>query len=66
MGLSEVLNWGTYWELTKWEYIGNKKIPTNSTRPPKGKKLNPMGAFYFTSLIANNVYANLCSLPFLA
>jgi hypothetical protein len=73
MGYIEVLSkhvgaklgtWGTCCKISG-NLMGIMKIQ-QPPPSPKEKELGPLGACWPISLVANNLYAYFCSLPFLA
>jgi hypothetical protein len=58
----------TSWEYKvriSWELHGNNKNPIPPPSPLR-KKASSLGAFYLISLVARILFANMCSLSFLA
>jgi len=49
-----------------WELHGNDNNPITPPPSPLRKKPSSLGAFYLISLVARILFANMCSLSFLA
>jgi len=67
--VGQLRTWWEYSVRTWWEHIGNNKNSKNPTCPillERKKKLGPLDACWFTSLVAKKFYTYLCSLLVLA